>query len=829
MTTRIAINGFGRIGRNLLRAIRKYDLDVQVVAVNDLTDPVTLGHLTKYDSVHGRFPGEVRVEGASIVIDGTPIAVLSERDPAALPWGDLGVDVVVESTGFFTERDKAAKHLEAGARKVIISAPAKNEDITIVMGSNEGDYDPQQHHVISNASCTTNSVVPMAKVLHESFGIAQGLMTTVHAYTGDQRIHDAPHEDLRRARAAAVSIIPTTTGAAKAAALALPELKGRLDGMALRVPIPDGSVTDLTLLLEREVTVAEINAAMRAAAEGAAQGHPRVLRGPDRLHRHRGQPPLVRVRLAGDDGQRPARQGARLVRQRVGLLGAARSAHRSGRRQAVTVPLLAGVPLLEDLEVAGRTVLVRADLNVPLRDGEVADDLRISASLPTLRALLERGAALVVCSHLGRPERSRRPGDVAAPCGRSARSAPRTSGRPRPLTLQGTTRGPVPTRSRRARSCCSRTCVGSQGRRRATPTSPCGLAALADRYVDDAFGASHRAHASIAGVPALLPGAAGLLLARELAVLGGLRDAPARPYVAVLGGAKVSDKLAVLERLLGRVDVLAVGGAMATTFQLAEGAAHRPLSGRGGPRGEASADSSLRRVRAASRSCCPLTSSSQRPSSAMLNRSSSRGRRHAGRSHEPRHRPAHRGAHRGGDRLGRCRVLERSDGRLRVAVVRLRDAHGRRGHGREPGVHGRRWWRLRCCGARDGTRRPHGPRLDRRRRVARAARGPGAPGRRGTAHHPTCFMNRCPTTPLSEEIPLSDRTSLIVGNWKMHRDHLEAIQLLQRLAYHLSEEDTDAQEVVVCPPFTALRSLQTPHPVRPHGRRARRPGLPSRD
>ncbi len=272
MTTRIAINGFGRIGRNLLRAIRKYELDVEVVAVNDLTDPVTLGHLTKYDSVHGRFPGDVRVDGTAIVIDGTPISVLSERDPSDLPWGDLGVDVVVESTGFFTERDQAAKHLEAGARKVIISAPAKNEDITIVMGANEGDYDPAQHHVISNASCTTNSVVPMAKVLHERFGIAQGLMTTVHAYTGDQRIHDAPHSDLRRARAAAVSIIPTTTGAAKAAALALPELKGRLDGMALRVPIPDGSVTDLSLLLERDVTVDEINAAMKAAAEGPLKG-----------------------------------------------------------------------------------------------------------------------------------------------------------------------------------------------------------------------------------------------------------------------------------------------------------------------------------------------------------------------------------------------------------------------------------------------------------------------------------------------------------------------------------------------------------------------------
>jgi glyceraldehyde 3-phosphate dehydrogenase len=272
MTTRIAINGFGRIGRNLLRAVKKYDLPVEIVAVNDLTDPKSLGHLTKYDSVHGRFPGEVSVEGDTIVIDGVPMKVLSERDPAVLPWGDMGVDVVVESTGFFTDRKSASKHLEAGARKVIISAPATDEDITIVLGANEGDYDAKKHHIISNASCTTNSVVPMAKVLHEAFGIAQGLMTTVHAYTGDQRVHDAPHSDLRRARAAAVSIIPTTTGAAKAAALALPELKGRLDGMALRVPIPDGSVTDLSLLLERDVTVAEINAAMKAAAEGPLKG-----------------------------------------------------------------------------------------------------------------------------------------------------------------------------------------------------------------------------------------------------------------------------------------------------------------------------------------------------------------------------------------------------------------------------------------------------------------------------------------------------------------------------------------------------------------------------
>ena len=272
MTVRVAINGFGRIGRNLFRAVREQGVDVEVVAVNDLTDPRSLAHLLKYDSVHRRFPGEVGVEGGDLVVDGRTVRVLSERDPAALPWGDLGVDVVVESTGFFTDRDKAAKHLEAGARKVIISAPAKGEDITIVMGANEGDYDAAAHHVISNASCTTNSVVPMAKVLHEAFGIAQGLMTTVHAYTGDQRIHDAPHDDLRRARAAAVSIVPTTTGAARAAALALPELKGRLDGMALRVPIPDGSVTDLSLVLERDVTADEVNAAMRAAAEGPLRG-----------------------------------------------------------------------------------------------------------------------------------------------------------------------------------------------------------------------------------------------------------------------------------------------------------------------------------------------------------------------------------------------------------------------------------------------------------------------------------------------------------------------------------------------------------------------------
>jgi glyceraldehyde 3-phosphate dehydrogenase len=272
MSLRVAINGFGRIGRNYLRAAKKQNLDLEIVAVNDLTDTATLALLLKYDSVHGRFDGTVETSGDDLVVDGHTIKVLSERDPAALPWKELEVDIVIESTGFFTKRDDAAKHLEAGAKKVLISAPAKGEDVTIVLGANEGNYDASAHDVVSMASCTTNSVVPMAKVLNDTFGITQGLMTTIHAYTGDQNIHDAPHRDPRRARAAAVSIVPTTTGAAQAASLALPELEGKLSGMALRVPIPDGSITDLTLILDREVTKEEINAAMKEAAEGPLQG-----------------------------------------------------------------------------------------------------------------------------------------------------------------------------------------------------------------------------------------------------------------------------------------------------------------------------------------------------------------------------------------------------------------------------------------------------------------------------------------------------------------------------------------------------------------------------
>jgi len=273
MPIRVAINGFGRIGRNVLRAVHASDdSEIEIVALNDLTDNDMLGHLLKYDSVHGGFPGEVTVSADGLEVDGLAIKVLSERDPADLPWGDLGVDIVIESTGFFRGRDQAAKHLDAGAKKVIISAPGKNEDITIVLGVNHTKYDPAEHHVISNASCTTNCLAPVVKVLMEEFGFRRGLMNTVHAYTNDQALLDVPHSDKRRARAAALSMIPTTTGAAKATALVIPEVEGKLDGMALRVPTPDVSVVDLVAELETETTEEAVNEAFRRAARGSLAG-----------------------------------------------------------------------------------------------------------------------------------------------------------------------------------------------------------------------------------------------------------------------------------------------------------------------------------------------------------------------------------------------------------------------------------------------------------------------------------------------------------------------------------------------------------------------------
>jgi glyceraldehyde 3-phosphate dehydrogenase len=272
VTVRVGINGFGRIGRNFYRAAVAAGADIEIVGVNDLTDNATLAHLLKYDSILGRFPGEVRSTEDEISVDGKTFKAFAHRDPAQLPWGEIGADVVIESTGIFTDATKAKVHVDGGAKKVIISAPAKNEDVTIVLGVNDNAYDPAKHTIISNASCTTNCLGPLAKVLNDSFGIERGLMTTIHAYTQDQNLQDGPHKDLRRARAAALNIVPTSTGAAKAIGLVLPELKGKLDGYALRVPVPTGSATDLTVTVGRDVTVDEVKAAYKAAAEGELKG-----------------------------------------------------------------------------------------------------------------------------------------------------------------------------------------------------------------------------------------------------------------------------------------------------------------------------------------------------------------------------------------------------------------------------------------------------------------------------------------------------------------------------------------------------------------------------
>jgi glyceraldehyde 3-phosphate dehydrogenase len=272
MATRVGINGFGRIGRIVLRYVIQSGAELEIVAVNDITDANTLAHLLKYDSVHGRFGGTVETKGGGFVVNGKTIKVFAERDPANLPWKDLGVDIVLESTGIFRSRDTAGKHLDAGAKKVIISAPGKDEDITIVMGVNHRDYDPAAHHVISNASCTTNCLVPVVKVIRDSFGFERGFMTTIHSYTNDQRILDLPHKDLRRARAAAMSIIPTSTGAAKATGLVIPEVKGKIDGVALRVPTANVSLVDLTCVVERSTSIEAVNDAFRKAAGGELEG-----------------------------------------------------------------------------------------------------------------------------------------------------------------------------------------------------------------------------------------------------------------------------------------------------------------------------------------------------------------------------------------------------------------------------------------------------------------------------------------------------------------------------------------------------------------------------
>src|SRR6266508_3682605 len=469
MGVRVGVNGFGRIGRVFFRAALKAP-ELEVVAVNDLADAKTLAHLLKYDSVHGILDAEVTHKGEAIFVNGREVRVCSAKDPATLPWGEMGVDIVVESTGVFRDRAMTSKHLQAGAKKVVITAPAKDPDITVVLGVNEQKYDPVKHALVSNASCTTNCLATVAKVLLDNFGIKRGFASTVHSYTNDQPIHDFPHKDLRRARAGAVSMIPTTTGAATAVGLVLPELKGKLDGIAIRVPTANVSVVDLTAELGKPATPAAVNDAFRAASAGALKG---ILDATDEE--------LVSVDFNGNP-------------------------HSS----IVDLP---------------STALVDG--------GRVTDDTRITAALPTIDCCLKAGAAVVLASHLGRPK---------------GKPDPKYSLAPVKVVLLENLRFHAEEEA------------NDEGFARA-------LAALADVYVDDAFAAAHRAHASIEAITRFRrPAAAGLLMSRELSALGRIFESPERPVWAILGGAKVSDKLGLVESLLGRVDGLLVGGGMAFTF-----------------------------------------------------------------------------------------------------------------------------------------------------------------------------------------------------------------------------------------------------------------------
>ena len=405
MTVRVGINGFGRIGRNFYRAVLASGADIELVGANDLTDNATLAHLLKYDSILGRLPFEVKATADEITVAGKTFKAFAERDPAKLPWGDLGADVVIESTGLFTDAEKAKVHAANGAKKVIISAPAKGEDITIVMGVNHDKYDPANHTIISNASCTTNCLAPLAKVLDDTFGIERGLMTTIHAYTQDQNLQDGPHKDLRRARAAALNIVPTSTGAAKAIGLVLPQLKGKLDGYALRVPIPTGSATDLTATVGRETTVDEVNAAMKAAAaDGPLKGFLTYT-----------EDEIVSTDIVTDPASCIFDSGlTKVIGDQVKVVGWYDNEWGYSNRLVDLVQFVGAQPVsiktLDDLlaeGVSGRRVLVRADLNVPLskeEPGVITDDGRIRAVLPTLTALRDAGARLVVMSHLGRPK-----------------------------------------------------------------------------------------------------------------------------------------------------------------------------------------------------------------------------------------------------------------------------------------------------------------------------------------------------------------------------------------------------------------------------------------